>query len=140
MTFPPHPASQRPAAPDTGSGRFQIHLDRESGAILVEGSGFWTAQVLDAHFDNLYDMVARRRTGGYKIKVLVDLRHGDVQSVDVITKIGARTSQVYETQDRVAIVVATSLFKMQLRRTVKRPLHNFFTSLPEAQGWLHEEL
>jgi hypothetical protein len=126
--------SQKPTMVANG---FRLDLDEEAGVILVYGAGFWTLESLNSHFDALRLVVDRRRASGDKIKVLVDLREASVQNSDVTAAISLRTSEIYAVEDRVAIVVSSSLAKLQMRRSVHRVQHEFFISQQAAKTWLN---
>ncbi len=110
--------------------------DAAQGIIRVMGRGFWTEADIDAHFVELGHLIERVRAGGDDILALVDLSDAPVQSPDVTARITAQTRRVYRPEDRIAIVVQSSLMKMQMKRAVDRPNLEVFISRHAATTWL----
>jgi hypothetical protein len=115
---------------------FQIDIDDAAEIIRVAGYGFWTIEILDRHFDRLRSAIAGRRSQWRAIRVLVNLQKAEIQPAEVIERIDARTRQIYDPGDRVAIVVTSSLAKLQMRRGITRLQHDFFISEHAAVTWL----
>jgi hypothetical protein len=109
---------------------------RASGIIRVVGRGFWTEDYVDAHFVELGRLVERVRAIGGDILALVDLSEAPVQSPGVVARITAQTGRIYRPADRIAIVVRSSLVKMQIKRAVALPNLEAFLSLNAALTWL----
>lgn len=118
------------------SGSFKIDDRSAQGFILVEGFGFWSLAILDVHFDQLLVNMNRKREAGEKVRVLIDLREADVQPAGIVERIAQRTSEIYAREDSIAIVVASSLARMQMRRAVQRTQHEVFESMLDARDWL----
>jgi hypothetical protein len=128
--------SSAEAVPISVRGQFSIGLDEEAEIIVVTARGFWSMGPLERHFDEFAEVVADQRASGWTIRVLVDLREADVQLGEVIKRVIVRTAQVYEPHDRLAIVIASSLSKMQLRHIAARIDRKFFISIDAARAWL----
>jgi hypothetical protein len=119
------------------SGELVIEVDPVGGLVRVTGRGFWTRIYAEQHFSRL-DMVLRGiRMAGLKVRVLVDLREAVVQPADTAERISRATGELYRPEDRIAIVVGSSLAKMQMRRTVRAANHDFFVSPSAAELWLN---
>jgi len=118
------------------TGHFLIGVDDKAKVVLVEGVGFWTLTTIDTHFDYLFDVIAKQRRLARPVRVLIDVCQADIQPSDVIDRIGLRSALIYEPGDRVAIVVASSLAKIQMKRGVIGVRHEFFFSPRSAMSWL----
>lgn len=117
-------------------GGFSIGVDDKNDVLLVVGSGFWSVETIERHFDDLSELLNRHRIAGKSVRVLVDIREAAVQAPDVMSCVKKRTDNIYESQDRVAVVVPSALAKMQMRRSLASQIHEVFTELDSARQWL----
>jgi hypothetical protein len=76
------------------------------------------ASVQDAlqHFRDLSAELGNMRRSGRPVRVFVDLRDCLTQSAEVAEIIKQRTKTIYRPGDRVAILAASSILKLQLKR------------------------
>jgi hypothetical protein len=118
-------------------GELTIDIDQAAGLVRVTGRGFWSPLHADHHFSRLDGVLRGIRMAGLRVRVLVDLREAAVQPAETIERISRATQEVYQPGDRVAIVVGSSLAKMQMRRIVRAANHDFFVSPSAAEMWLH---
>jgi hypothetical protein len=116
-------------------GGLTIEAASGCGLIRVEGSGFWSPAVMDAHFDELSGILVRYRAAGTAVKMVVDLRASGVQSQETMVRMQAGVSSITQPGDRMAIVVNSSLAKMQMRRVIGDEQHAFFVSPEAALKW-----
>lgn len=119
------------------NGELTIEVDQASGLVRVTGRGFWSALHADHHFSKLDAILRGIRMAGLRVRVLVDLREAAVQPAETAERIGRATQEIYQPGDRVAIVVGSSLAKMQMRRAARIANHDFFVSPSAAEMWLH---
>lgn len=129
-------ASAMPQLPDASTGSFTMDVDARSGRITVIGTGYWTSSYIAEHFRHVADLVRAHRAAGIPIRVLVDLRQSDVQSQETVEHMGRSTAQIYAEGDRVALLVSSSLARIQMRRAANISIREFFASLDEAEAWL----
>lgn len=116
--------------------RFEV--DHTSGLIRVIGTGIWSVERAETHFRNLDRAVQNVRQAHGKVNVLVDLRGAAVQPSETAAVIHDWTMRIYRAADRVAVVCATSLLALQMRRGVNiAPLATFHEIEP-ALRWIHE--
>ncbi|HEX7782779.1 MAG TPA: hypothetical protein VF509_08225 [Sphingobium sp.] len=118
------------------SDAFVVKLNPATGVIQVVGSGFWTPQDVDRHFGKLGDVVRSVRQSGRQIRVLVNLSGVPPQSLETVERIGVASARIYAKEDRIAIIVDSSLAKMQMRRVVREAQHQIFLSPNAAMTWL----
>lgn len=90
---------------------------------------------VDQHFFELATLVRSVRQAGGQIRVIVDLRGTPAQSPETIERIGVG-ARIYGEGDRIAIIVDSSLAKMQMRRVVRSAQHEIFISPKAAMTWL----
>lgn len=76
---------------------------------------------------------ARLRFG--RVRVLADLRNSPVRTQEAAERLRTGNLALYRTGDRVALIVESSLLKMQLRRTLVE-YQNIFLSPNAAETWL----
>lgn len=104
--------------------------------IRVTGRGFWTVEEIDAHFAELELALDASRQSLGAATVLVDLRDAPVQTAAVTERLGWWTGRLYQAQDRVAIILASSLLKSQMRRIPMAAKRELFLSPMAALTWL----
>lgn len=117
--------------------RYKIEEDRLQEAIFMSVGGFFDLPTLRDHFADNAAVVKRWRIAGRPIRVLinaVDLRPHSPEGKACVQE---ATSRIYRPGDRVAILVSSSLVKMQMRRALSRgEILNFFISENAAVTWL----
>jgi urease gamma subunit len=123
---------ERVASPSS----FHIEAGDLTRFIRITGVGFWTPAEIDTHFDELGDLIARMRQVRTDVRILVDLRESGVQSPETIARISARITDAYRDGDRIAMVLSSSLAKMQMKRAIQNLQHEMFVSPKAAEQWL----
>ncbi len=113
-----------------------IQFPTNTGVIHVVGKGFWTPSVMTTHFEQLQTSVSAFRQTKRAVKMIVDLRGSLVQSPETIERMKGGAASVTEPGDRMAILVGSSLAKMQMRRTIGDAQHEFFVSPEAAAKWV----
>jgi hypothetical protein len=103
--------------------------------VSVGGAGYWSPAYVDEHFTKLEPLIERVRRRG-KVRVLVDLTHTNAQPAETAERIRYWTLRLYGEQDRVAIVVASSQVKAQMRRLEFVSQRALFLSRGAAITWL----
>jgi hypothetical protein len=130
------PAVDGPIRGGDGLPIYRIFLDERLGVIRTDVCGFWEADDGVIYFDQLarFIDIARRRFGS--VKVLVDRRESPIQSAAVAAQMRTANARLYRPEDRLAIVVDSSLLLMQLRRLFSHAGSRAFLSSEEAEAWL----
>lgn len=118
------------------NGRVVTYFDAAMGAIRVEATGTWTMQQADLHCIQLTALVEdmRMRTG--RVRIFVDRRGVETQAPAIIDRIAGGLDSILRSGDRVAVLVASSLVKMQVRRSVDLSIYELFISERAAFLWL----
>jgi hypothetical protein len=121
---------------DGSPGLYNLCYERETGIIRTSVQGFWSVVDTDDYFERLaaYIDAGRRRTGS--VRVLVDRRSSPVQSSEVGLRMQKANEDLYRPGDRLAIVVGSSLLKIQLGRLFRHEGSKAFSSYDEAVSWL----
>ena len=117
------------------SGRIVTSFDVSENIVRIKGVGFWTPDHVDEAFAELH-AIRQTRFGSGALRVFVDRRETFVQSPETAEKLRICTETFYRTGDRVAVLVDTSLNKMQLRRVLSDMTHMLFISEVAAMIWL----
>ena len=110
--------------------------EASSGLIRVIGRGQWSSEKVQRHFVDLGQLIAERRRAEAPVLVLVDVRDSLVQQAETVERIARAMTSVYQESDRVAVVVSSSLLKMQLKRLGNIAKVEFFVSMNAARTWL----
>lgn len=118
------------------SGEMVIEFDTGTGQVLSKSSGFWSIPQIRAFFIDWKSAVRQIHARGQRVSALVDLSAGQVQNAEVAAYIASATTGLYSAGDAVAMVVPTSLAKMQMRRVLDPQAHGFFLSHSAAETWL----
>jgi hypothetical protein len=114
----------------------ELRIAQHDGLIMIVGIGFWNEGCLDEHFATLRTLIARRRLSTPSVRGLVDLRASAVQRPSMIEGIRENAHSIWQPQDRVAIVVSSSLSKLQMNRLASDDTYRIFDSVGEALSWL----
>ena len=107
--------------------------------VTVTGKGFWTPASLEQHYRRLdRDLRAMRARAG-SARVLVDLSEAAVQTAETAAVMQRWTASIYRETDQVAVICATQLLAMQVRRQAQIRNLKTFTGKQEAIAWLLDD-
>ena len=116
-----------------------LRIDDAGPVIRMAGEGFFTEAVLRRHFHAVDLIVAQRRRLGRPIIALVDLRRAATQSIAVGNIVTEECDRIYsDPADRVALIVATMLLKLQCERIHHHAGFRTFLAAEEAERFLNE--
>lgn len=118
------------------SGEMSIDFDFASGQVRSVATGFWSIGQVRAFFEDWKWIVHQIHSSGRIVSALVDMSEGQVQKADVAAYIASATTDLYHAGDFIAMLVPTSLAKMQMRRVLDPRFHEFFLSRNAAETWL----
>lgn len=108
----------------------------DDGFITVAGSGLWTPERTAEHFRDLERAVLAVRREGKQVRVLVDLRAASVQTAETAAIMQQWTGRIYKVADRVAVVCATALLAMQIKRAANIETLSTFHEIEPAKAWI----
>ena len=117
-------------------GTISHSFDRETGIITIVGEGVYTFIQAQEHFAALAALVSSVRSKRGRVKVLIDTARSAVQPANVAEKIEKSIRSLYTPQDRVALIVASTLHKVQMRRIADPKIIHLFISRDAALTWL----
>ena len=90
---------------------------------------------VDRYLAVLGDVVRDARLRFGRVRVLADLRNSPIRTQEAAERMRLGNLALYREGDRVALIVESSLLKMQLRRTLVE-YQNIFLSPHAAETWL----
>lgn len=112
-----------------------FEADDRLAVLRVVSSGFWSVRQIATYFQNYNACIARWHGRQMNVTAICDLREAATQSQEVTDLLSRSISGIYKPGDRVAMIVANSLVKMQMRRVLDGQYHEFFLSLPAGEQW-----
>lgn len=115
---------------------FEISLDDTMGIVRTGALTFQSAAEVDHYVGVLAKFLetARHRYG--RALVLADLCEAPVRSQEAVDRLRSYNQSLYRKHERVALLVESSLLKLQLRRNLVPDLQNIFMSRNAAETWL----
>ncbi len=126
------PLRSAPTAVEAAS----ISIETHGAYLRVLGKGLWSAAFIDDHFGALERQVEELRQRERRARVLVNLCEAMIQPAETAARIRHWTGLIYREQDKVALVVASSLLKSQMRRVAVIADRELFLSEANALAWL----
>ncbi|WP_420145825.1 hypothetical protein [Sphingobium sp.] len=112
--------------------------DAPVGAIRVDVSGFMDIPSLESHFREMRMVVSRWRSQHRAIRVLVHAIDLMPHSPEGQRYVDTANASIYQPGDKIAVLVSSSLLKMQMRRMFNaKELMEFFISERAAHLWLN---
>ena len=118
------------------SGDLTFEMDHVEGFIRVFGTGIWTPEQASVHFVQLRQAVEGLRAIRQPVLVLVDLTAADLQPTAVAEAVRHGTARVYRDADFVAVVVASILLGIQMKRASSARNVALFGEVTQALDWL----
>lgn len=115
---------------------YLVEYDRARGIVRCTSSGFFTVEDVLAQRKATHIETERcRRDFGY-VKILSASLDSQVQSAAVMEEAALGRWRRVDPRDRLALVVSSQLFKMQISRTFQSDAEKAFLSEAEALAWL----
>jgi hypothetical protein len=116
---------------------YTIDEDEEARVVRMTVAGFYDRKLLIQHFAENEEFVVRWRAVGRRIRVLIDANDLLPHTPENHAIVMRSFERIYYPGDRVAIIVSSSLVKMQMRRThTYGEILGFFCSHSAAMQWL----
>jgi hypothetical protein len=117
------------------SPRYVINFD-QNGVIRAHTRGGWSLEEVDRYFAHLGAFVAEARKISGRAKLLIDRRETPLQPPAIDARFGRANAELYREGDRLALVVGSSLIKVQMRGHFTHPGSKAFLSCEAAETWL----
>ena len=128
---------------DTGASRgilklhpYEFILDEAAGLARGVARGTWSIEETAHYCADLRAVVARSRQLCGRVRVLLDRREISLQSADVCALLADANRTIFAGDDKIALVVATSLAKTSLRHRMPHAGTKAFLSMSAAETWL----
>jgi hypothetical protein len=120
---------------------FEIHVDEAAGIVRTVLRGFWTLEDLAAFGRGMFAAVGRVAPRHAVFALMSDSSAFKIQSAEV----GEAFAKMMDQGNRAhagptAIVVGTTLNKLQAERLFTDPRVRVFIEAADAQAWVNEEL
>lgn len=122
---------------------FDFKLDRDSKLVRAAVGGFWNEHEAKLFASAFQSHARQARDLWGVVRMLIDARESPVQSPEVMKAlVGLNQSLIEVPGDRIAVIVATSLVKMQAHRVMSDEFERgsdvggLFLSPNAAETWL----
>lgn len=116
-------------------GLYEIIRDDRIKILRINRIAVQQLADVDRYLSALGDVVRDARLRFGRVRVLADLRNSPVRTQEAAERMRLGNLALYRDGDRVALIVESSLLKMQLRRTLVE-YQNIFLSPSAAETWL----
>lgn len=124
------------APQDSTESPFDISIDDKSGAKLVTVRGFWSEAVFGDFIARMRESVPPARARDADRSVLIDASTLSVQSATSVANFAGTVASLARPEDRTAVVVSSTLVKMQFERVLNVARTRYFATVEEAGTWL----
>lgn len=114
----------------------RVTRDPATGIIHVDASIFLAPEDLDLILDRLAHLVNIAHAKRERALVMVSFGTSGAKMGDTVERVRQRSASIYAPDDRLAIVLQSSLLKLQIGRVERIAETRIFASLAEAEAWL----
>lgn len=108
----------------------------DDGVIRIVQRGVWTLAIAEQFTTYARRQIEAVRQRGLIPRLLIDMRDFPVPAGEISDHLRKFDEQIRQEEDRVAMVMASSLLKSQIRRQLVRPGVELFLSPEAATQWL----
>lgn len=115
---------------------FSFSFDAAVGILCVTVMGSWTLPEVERYAREAGLQFPRARQSAGQLRLLIDLSAADVLSQALMVPLAKAGMQYARADDRVALVVGSTLLKLQMKRMIGGAPAGIFLSEREARGWL----
>ena len=115
---------------------FSFEYDAAQGILIVRVEGMWTLPEVARYGREAGPQFEAARIRAGSLRLLVELSRTEVLSQNILAPLAKAGMQFAREDDRVALVVASSLMKLQMRRMIGEAPANIFVSEQAARMWL----
>ena len=118
---------------------FKLEYEPVSRVLRVTTAGYLTVEDVARYAidRDIAAAAARQRSG--RLRMYIDGTDSRVQPAVVIAAFNALPSIVTEPDDRLAVVVTSSLSMLQVKRTLRNERERAFAATSEAMAWLTQD-
>ena len=115
---------------------FNFAFDPSQGILTVAVNGSWSTAEVERYAREAGPAFERAREKAGFLRLFIDLRATHVLSQALMDPLAKAGMQYSRADDRVALVVASTLLKLQMRRMLGEAPVPIFLSADEAETWL----
>jgi len=115
---------------------FDFSFDPAAGVLQVRVAGSWTAAEVERYAREARDQFTEARKKAGNLRLLIDLGAAHVLSQELMDPLAKAGMQYSRPDDRVAMVVGSTLLKLQMRRMLGEAPVPIFLSVAEAMNWM----
>ncbi len=119
---------------------FALHHRKNPDMLEAVVTGYWSTETVSAFaiaVNQAIDHAALSRSGSRRLPMLIDARDHGVQGSEVATALESVARALAKRLGRLAVVVGTTLHKLQSQRINPSADHRTFQSREEAVAWLN---
>jgi len=127
-----------PSAEEPPISNLTADFDPACGTIRIRGEGFWSLAQVKSFTEDFKALTSTVRAQTGPLRVLLDTLNMPPQSLEVIAFLDAETSKLYYEGDRVAIILNSTLLKLQAQRMTQSTFEQrVFGNAEAAKAWLN---
>ncbi|MBO9669650.1 MAG: hypothetical protein J7485_03950 [Sphingobium sp.] len=115
---------------------FNFSFDSTAGVLQVRVAGSWTAAEVERYAREARVQFTDARKKAGNLRLLIDLGAAHVLSQELMDPLAKAGMQYSQPDDRVAMVVGSTLLKLQMRRMLGEAPVPIFLSATEAMNWM----
>ncbi|MGV3768433.1 MAG: hypothetical protein ACO1NM_00225 [Sphingobium phenoxybenzoativorans] len=119
-----------------GEAEFSSGLDLDTQTVRVSSGGLWTQADAERSLVVHKRIIREARLRFGSVKAMIDLRDVIRPTLESALWFQSTNSEIYREDDRIAVVVKSSVFKIQLRRALMVGTREAFLSMDAAEMWL----
>ena len=106
------------------------------GIVRISRLTVLTAEQVDDYLETLTELLHLVRQRFQRVCVFADLRGSPVRAQKAAEQLRIGNNELYRKGDRVALLVESSLLKLQLQRNIVPEYQALFTVAEDAEAWL----
>ena len=118
---------------------FNFVYDQTAGVLQVRVNGSWTISEVERYAREAGARFNAARKESGSLRYLIDLTGAHVLSQELMDPLAKAGMQYSQADDRVALVVGSTLLKIQMRRMLGEAPVPIFLSVKEGMDWLLSE-
>jgi hypothetical protein len=115
---------------------FNFAYDPTAGLLQVHVTGSWIMPEIERYAREAGPQFAAARKDAGLLRYLIDLSAANILSQEMMEPLGRAGMQYARADDRIALVVGSTLLKLQMRRMLGEAPVPIFLSVQEATDWL----
>lgn len=115
---------------------FTFEFEPASGILCVRVAGMWTMPEVERYGREVGARFAAARAQAGALRLLIELSRTEILSQNLLAPLAEAGMRYSQPDDRVAMVVTSSLMKLQMKRMVGDTPVSIFVSEGAARTWL----